>query len=360
MRLRIAIFIALGLTASVSASSAVAIIPRFNFLIAGRIELKRSNWSGFRSIGAPNRLNPDDEVRLQQGNSATILCSDLSRKDVPASGTYQLGRICPQAGLRILPGGSGGDYLPTRGGDDPLIPFVISPRKTQVLSDTPLIQWNSVPNATEYTVRVLSPDGVIWEDSISETQIRYPGIPALERGIRYAIEVRANTGTASTDEGIPGLAFSLVDEGIVQETTSEIASIAEQSLSVETEAYILAQVYRNKDLFTEAIATIEALNQESIQSSASYRLLGDIYLQVRLNLHAKDAYLKALEVAEDNLNIEEQAESLFALGNIYMVLNNIQEAIKCLEEAQNLYFVLEGNDSKTGQEIADQLAELDS
>lgn len=358
MKFRIVTVIALAVLASMTTSSADALIPGLNFLVVGKIELKQGGKGRFQAAGAPKQLNPNDEVRLRRGSRATILCSDSSFKSVPKGGAYTVRGICPQTGLRILSGGSEGDYLPTRGGDNLSVPFVISPRKTKILSDTPLIQWNDVPNTTGYTVRVFSPDGVIWEYTARGREIRYPGVPALQRGIRYVVEVRANTGSASTDEGIPGLAFSLIDDSTAQAVDSDVALLAEQELSAETEAFILAQIYRKYNLFVEAIAILEALDRKSVQSPTSYRLLGDLYRQVRLNRHAQDAYLNALYLAENSKDVEEKAAILAALGNITVVLDDIQQSIKYFKEARDLYFALEGENSRIGQAISAQLAEL--
>ena len=360
MRFRVATVIALGMLVSISTSSAVALPSRLNILIVGKIELRRGGRGNFQAVRAPKRLNLNDVVRSRRGSNAKILCSGFSPRSIPNTGAYAVKKICPSSGPRVLPGGSQGDYLPTRGGEDLLIPFVIAPRKTKILSNTPLIQWNRVPGANEYTVRLLSPDGELWEKTVQGTKVRYPGSPALKRDLKYSIEVRANTGSTSTDEGIPGLAFILIDEGTAQEIATDVELLAEQKLPTEAEAFVLAQIYRQHHLLAEAIALLEAIDRESIQSPATYRLLGDLYRQSRLNRHAQKAYIEALSIAKNNEDLEEKAASLVALGNIHIVLDDIQQAVKYLEEARDLYFLLEGDRFGIVQIISDQLSELSS
>ena len=66
-----------------------------------------------------------------------------------------------------------GDQTPPRGGSDPLILYLISPRKTELLAEKPVLRWNAVPNATGYRVRLRSPAGVIWEEKVSGTEVVY-------------------------------------------------------------------------------------------------------------------------------------------------------------------------------------------
>jgi tetratricopeptide (TPR) repeat protein len=227
------------------------------------------------------------------------------------------------------------------------------------MTPTPLIQWNEVPDATEYTVRVLGPDGIVWETRTGESEIRYSGRPPLEAGVSYAIEVMANTGVSSTDEGIPGLAFSIINELSALEIIANSELLRQQEAPSMTEVYLLAEYYKQQELAAKAINTIEEfIEQETVQSPAIYRFLGDLYLDVGLTRHAKDAYLKVLDLTKDNNDMEEKAVALSALSRIHIALNNPEEAVRYFNEAQNLYVALDGKYSENAEAIRHYLMEL--
>lgn len=353
------------LATALFALSAFAFIPvRLNFLVWGTVDLQRPTWIDFQSSNAPTRLEPDDLVRGQQGGEATILCADLSQRSVSSGVTYRLSNLCPQRRTPfVIEDDREGNYLPTsrREVDDLSVPFVISPRGAQILSDNLSIKWNAVPNAIYYVVRVRDPGGRVWEDVTSETELRYPSMSLREgessfaSGLRYHITVRTNTGGILTDETRPGLAtFSFIDETAAREITSEVESVAELGLSDEVEAFISAQIYNRNGLFSEAISKLESVNPESSRSPAGYRFLGDLYSTLNLHRQARDAYSVALYIARGSENIEERATILAGLGGTYLILGDIQEGIDSLEKARELYIALEGDDSAIAEGINPQ------
>lgn len=357
MKLRLSILIAVGVVMPIAATSAVAIIPGLNLLIWGTIELRREAWPQFRVTSAPQRLDATDQVRPAPNKSATILCSDLSSRDVSTGGPYRLDSLCPQSGVQVLPGSEGG-FLPTRGGSDPLIPYIISPRKTKILTDRPLIRWNPVPDATRYTVQLLDPSGSVWEAEVSEAEVRYPGNPVLQPGISYAVVVTADTGVSSGNEGIPGLAFRLLDADAVQRVESSTEEVLQRNLPDGAKVFTLAYAYQNSELFAEAIERLEGIENRDDATAASHRLLGDLYIQVRLNLLAKDAYLKAVELAQREEDLKTQAEAQAALGEMYLILQDRDTAIQFLREAASTYRSLEGENSERVQQLEERIAAL--
>jgi tetratricopeptide (TPR) repeat protein len=174
----------------------------------------------------------------------------------------------------------------------------------------------------------------------------------------YAVVVKANTGASSVQEGIAGIGFSLLEENEAQEVRDAARQLAEQELSDEAKALALAHLYRRHNLMAEAIETLEALVEQGNSTAASYQLLGDCYREVRLNLHAIDAYLKAVELAVTPEDIELKAEAQTALGEVYINLNEFEQAVSMLKEARMAYIVLEGENSDQVIEIDSKLASL--
>jgi NTP pyrophosphatase (non-canonical NTP hydrolase) len=335
----------------------VAFPLQYHLLSIGSVELKRSNWLWYRRINAPESLNPNDLIRVTQRNSAKIRCSDWREKVVP-TGSTRVSDICPSVNRPRLRH-RGSNIIAPRGGKNLLIPFLITPRRTAILEDKPLLSWNAVPNATRYKVRLRGSSGIIWETEVSHNQVIYPGEPPLEQGERYSIVVEANTGTSSLAEGIPKLGFSLLEENEAQELKYAARQLAEAELPDETKALELAHLYRSYNLMAEAIEVLEALVDQGKSTTAVYELLGDCYWQIGLTLHARDAYSQVVELAVNPEEIEDKAKAQRALGEIYITLKQFEQAVSLLKDARMAYVELEGYNSEKVSEIDGRLAELD-
>lgn len=268
-----------------------------------------------------------------------------------------------------------------------------------VLSDNLIIQWNSVPNAVEYTISITEPGGYIWETITNETQIHYPGTVSSQRGTTdserntYFIEVRANTGSRLLDErrstGV--VTFSLIDKITAQEISETVDKITELDISDETKTFAIAQLYSQNNLFTEAITTLKSFSPGLYKSPAGYRLLGDLYRHLNIEEKSRKAYVLALSVAEgrqaiidrqdagefgsyqldfldqpgslrfarlprNTLNIsrlysEEKANILAGLGELYFIFRDFEEGGSFIREARDIYIHLEGPDSAIAESL---------
>ena len=321
-------------------TNSTATLPSIHLLLLGKIERKKSNQTGYRRVEAPLpvSLNPDDSIRYTKGKSFSILCSSLKLKKIEANSDIETNMmdICPSVDQVVL-SSKGSNFGSTRsGGTNPLIPYIISPRKTKILNKQPLLRWNKVPKATNYTVLLRASSGVIWQQEVSNTEILYPGNPPLEPGEKYSLVIVANNHTSSQNEGIFGLAFSLIAPNESQEVKAAVAKISQQELPQDVRAITLVYLYRSYNLFAKAIETLEMLVEQGTETTLVYKLLGDSYRQIRLNLKAKDAYVKAVELATD-ADIEDKAEAQASLGDVYIVLKDIDKAIDSFDRAMAQY-----------------------
>ena len=120
----------------------------------------------------------------------------------------------------------GGSTIPPRGDTNALIPYIISPRNTLVLTDKPVLRWNASPGATSYVVSIKTNKGdVIWETQVETTEVVYPGQPPLKPGVNYVMTVIADNERSSEEEeeDISELQFRLLDETERQPVQTEIA-----------------------------------------------------------------------------------------------------------------------------------------
>ena len=181
-----------------------------NLLIAaeGGVQLKRSGWAKFAQTTFGAMLHKGDLLLPVQGARVVVLCDGLTQWQVPAGAPVGLANGCPPSQAPVLRSGSS-LIQSTRGGNDPLIPYIITPRKTRLLDARPYLSWNPSPGASTYTVR-LNTDRVIWETTTDQTGLVYPGTPPLQPGVTYLLTVEADNGKTSSSEGAAGLGFSLL------------------------------------------------------------------------------------------------------------------------------------------------------
>jgi hypothetical protein len=153
---------------------------------------------------ASEKLGLDDLVRARQ-SSAKVLCAN--QQSAPSPRAIRLcGKFVRKANYKRLD--LDGVCWANPWWNRSAHPYIISPRRTLLLDDKPLIRWNAVPNATRYTVRLREPSGVIWQTEVKQVEVRYSGTPVLQPGVGYALIVEADTGASSTEEGVPGWGFN--------------------------------------------------------------------------------------------------------------------------------------------------------
>lgn len=333
-----------------------AVDSGFNLLVVvkGEVQLKRGEWKDYHSTAFGAVLHRGDLLRPASSAEVVVLCDNLTTWNVPAGIPSGLTNGCPQPPEPVLM--SGNSLLPnTRGGNDPLIPYIISPRATKLLSETPTLRWNPSPGSTRYSVQIKG-EVLIWESDVSATQTIYPGKPPLEPGRTYLLIVEADNGKSSQDEDIPGLGFSLLNESDAQEVQDDAEHFAELNLPDKAKAYALAQLYAGDGLMAEAIETLEALVGADSQTAAVYRALGDFYLKIGLSLLAGPHYRRAIELAEVAGDVEGSAEAQAGLGTVYETQGNKDEATRWLDQARAGFEVL--GDMKRVSEIEKQLNDL--
>ncbi len=311
-----------------------------NLLVSaqGTVHLKRSEWSDYYRTDFGSQLQSGDLLRVAEDSRAVVLCDGLRTRQVPAGSPTGLNNLCPPPEEKILV--RGGVFLGnTRGGHDPFIPYVISPRKTLLLNPTPELRWNAVPGASSYTVTVKG-EGVDWVETVTEPSIVYPGEPALVPGAAYAITVQADTGESSQDEGVQGLGFTVVDAATALRIEANVARIMALELDAEGKELALGQYLAGEGLIAEAIETLETLVQEVPAAPFPYRMLGDLYRQSGLNLLALEHYEAAVALADTSDNLEAAALAREGLAEVSLALGDREAAATLLRAAIDLYRLL--------------------
>jgi tetratricopeptide (TPR) repeat protein len=213
------------------------------------------------------------------------------------------------------------------------LPYLITPRETNILTNRPPLRWNAVPGATNYTVKI---DGVNWETQTNKTEIVYPGEPPLEAGERYRVTIEADNGASSRSDD-EKVGFTILDEQTKTTVLDAVKTVQQQQLSPEEAGLVLAHLYRGYGLYGDAVEVLEGLVKQGSQVVTVYQLLGDTYLKIGLPQLAKKPYEKALKLATNTENLSAQAEIQAGLGIAYRLLGNKDEAIQWLTKAKGSY-----------------------
>ncbi|MFP4101723.1 tetratricopeptide repeat protein [Coleofasciculus sp.] len=292
--------------------------------ITGNVQIQRSGRRIEPQIGTD--IYPEDQLSIANASEVILQCADLSSQTL-SPGNNRL-NPCPAATeqTECTPG----TYKCPHRGDiawNNRIPYIITPRRTAILTDKPLLHWNGLPDANSYTV-TLEGEGIEWTTQVSDTQITYPGEPPLQPGGHYLLIIEADTGESSLDEPpLPGgLNFSRLDEQQAQQIQTQATQITQQPWNQTAKALALATLYSKHHLHAQAIATLESLIADGVESAAIYRKIGDRYFyHLALPLQAKPYYTKAIELAQPN-DIEEKTHAQYHLGRIEAALGNPNQA----------------------------------
>lgn len=224
-----------------------------------------------------------------------------------------------------------------RGPEDALIPYVISPRNTAVLSDRPDLRWNPIAGVDRYQVSLKNGEEVIWTQEVNTSRIAYPAaVAALQPGIHYGLEVQAANGRASTEEDTQPLFYLLAADQV--ESVRQTESLLTGSFAAADRgqaAIIQANFYAGSELESRAIEVLEAAVTDGVRSAQVYRQLGDLYARSNLNIRAEPYYLEALPLAAGDL--AEVARVQLALGELYGTIDQAELAIEWLTRAKESY-----------------------
>ena len=371
----IRVFQTLILTTAMLGFVTPAIATTYQIIEAeGKVLLKRRQWLDYRPTSEGAELNQEDLISPDRGAKVVILCPNETIWRVPSGRVWGVSNGCPRPPRRSRDPGLVGGIL---GGIDSSIPYLISARRTLILDRQPTFRWNSVPEASYYTISLRSSAGLIWQQKVSEKEIVYPGEPSLEPGELYSLTIESDTGSSSLDENVSGLEFVLLSNSDLKQVQTYVEQLTNLDLSDTAEALALANFYADyiltsdsaqaynltaEDLATysltaKAIEILEALVAQSITTPAAYRMLGDLYWQSGLQLLAEAQYLKVVALAQESKDLEERAKAQFGLAEMYVVLDKLEETDKWLRQAKQSYVELGDRDNAIL--IEEQLEELD-
>lgn len=315
------------------ASSATLIIE------SGSVQLRRENWSQSRPTYDGVQLGGKDLIRPDLRARVLIQCpGDERLTPVPSGVNSSVNSLCNTSRIRYKPG-------PTAAMDsleavNPALPYVIVPRVGALLDPTPTIRWNPVSGARSYTVRLESrqrrdqrePDQIVWQEETDQSELEYPGDPALEPGQFYRFVVEADTGEISADDPM----FTFNPD---QETQDLIEAVEATDLPAAIQVAEQVRILQERGFTSDAtMVVLKGLDQQ--ESADLYRQLGDLYGVSGLSGPAREAYQRAIEGARFYEDLEVWMLAHLGLGELYDRLGEEDLAVQQYRRAAvgALYF----------------------
>lgn len=300
-------------------------------LIQGHAAIKRKNWTGFAPLTFGANLQTGDLLRVDESSVAKVVCSDLKLRDI---GTGMVGTPCTPS-QEILRRPDGSLLRPTRAmPSEGSFPIVLSPRRTKLLSEHPLLRWSEVKDASTYHLMVRGPE-LLWTETVhSKTELQYPDYaPKFEAGQNYKLIVAISDEQNSGNESANGLGFSVLSSNERKAVLDEQKQLERLGLEEGPTQYLIGHLYASHALNAEAIQRLEGVSKK-FMVPATERLLGELYLSVELPRQAEAHYLKSLELSKKEQDDEGQIQCRLALATIYSgVFGNSHAAGEQLEAA---------------------------
>jgi hypothetical protein len=294
------------------------------FILDGKVNVKRVQWSNYVSVSSYAPLYWGDQLAPSKGSNVVVLCDDLSLWIVPADIPSGVNNGCFRNNRASL-NRSSGNIGETRSSNNPLIPYLISPRETKILTDKPLLRWHPIPGAKKYKVEIRG-DGLDWQTETTSTEFVYPGEPVLIPGRQYLLIVEADNGRSSKEEEEVGLGFAKLSGADRDNLEKGMRKILAANLPEQESEYAIIQLYIKYGLVSEAIQRLEELMLQEPSNPRVYSALGQLYLDIGLPYLAEPHYKNALDVAKTGMDLESEAVAQEGLGNVYLSIGNTDEA----------------------------------
>jgi hypothetical protein len=289
--------------------------------VKGKVVVNNKNWKKPQTAFVGLSLNSDDTLDIPARASVKIYCSDLSIWTVKP-GKYKVSQGCPSGKTVILLPNSNNKTLRPVGKTEAALaklPYVITPRETDIINDRPQISWNAVPGVVNYTVKIET-DGFSWTTQTNQNKIIYSGDRPLQPETRYWVTVTTDQGLSSQQETEVG--FNVSDEQTKKTVLEAVEKIQKQPLSPTEKELILAYLYRGYGLYSDAINILEKPVNQGSGEITFYQLLGDTYLDIGLPQLARNIYQKGLELAIKTQNIPIQTTIRSGLKQADKLLGN--------------------------------------
>lgn len=234
------------------------------------------------------------------------------------------------------------------------LPLLLDPRQTVITTTRPTFRWQPVADAGGYRLSLSLPGGQSWSRETNTTSLTYPAdAPPLAPGSANIVTLVPLNDETAADKSL----LRVLDEAGQAELAEAETAIRALPLDEAGQDYLLAQLYRQRELRSAAIAQLEALTgRQAVPSTGLAQLLGDLYFEVGLYAQAQENYQTALTAAETAANLPAQAAAQVGLARVAYAFEEIERAGEYLQRAEDLY--REAGQPALAEQVAAERAKL--
>jgi hypothetical protein len=157
--------------------------------------------------------------------------------------------------------------------------ILLSYRNTSTLDTHPVFSWKTSAPSSKTVLILSTADGdEVWKENTSGQSAAYPADKEpLKPGGEYTVEIRSDMGGETADDFST---FNLLDEKEADEVRSVAQAIKDQYPSAddtEVRHLLLAQYFKQKQLYMDAANELKSLIAIDPNDSSSLRELAAIY-----------------------------------------------------------------------------------
>jgi hypothetical protein len=276
----------------------------------GRVEVKKAgeaDWKGAQPLLA---LRAGDQIRVSgEARASLVFTGGRGAQAVSAANSPFTVQVPAAAGAgdkaKAL-AGSVTDFLAGKQKDLAYLPLSVravrpprvvqlQPRETKLLPGPVTFEWSG-SDTLRYKIRVLGPQGTLWEQSnLPRKPIAYPASsPALEPGVRYSWQLEA--------EGQPmqQVEFQILAADDAKRVRESLDILTPDSLSgypPSSVALMRAGYVIRDGLYAEARRELMTALAKDPDEPTLHMLLGQVYEQVGLGELAQREFIEARDLS---------------------------------------------------------------
>jgi tetratricopeptide (TPR) repeat protein len=204
-----------------------------------------------------------------------------------------------------------------------------------VADPRPTFHWQPVEGADGYHLEVILPGGQTWSLETNDTTLPYPAdVPPLAPGSANIVNLLAFGPIPTADKTL----LRVPTESQLAELTEAKEAIRLLAIDEAAQCYLLAHLFREQELWEDAISQLEQLvTAPDITSAYLFQQLGDLYFRIELYIQAEENYGRALNAAQASVDPYAQAMAHIGIARVAVVFGETQRVHDHLVAAESLY-----------------------
>jgi hypothetical protein len=300
----LAALVTLGLGGPAWAADPVAYITEIQRKGGGEVRVKAAGESDWKAPRPLLALKPGDQLQVKGdarvvvlfhagGGTKTVTAASspftIAAPAGAAGGGDQLKTVTASVSQFLLGKQDSPQYrrLSTRGLTP--APLIVAPRHTRVFAEGLTFEWEG-GDRLRYTLRIIGPQGVVWEQAnLARQPVTYPATaPPLTPGVPYRWELEAPGHPVERTQ------FEILAGADLARVRSALAALDRaEGYSPGTLIVMRAALLFEEGLYNEARRQIEAAVAAQPDEPNLRLLQGHVYQRIGLNGKAAEAFDRA-------------------------------------------------------------------